>query len=202
MVLLPTAKRCHSAELRIAATSLPQRALQTTTTPALTSRRDCWSPAPVGTFGWSDQPFSFAFDGEGGLELDGHDIVLGEEGTTLAPWRVLDDRHLSAVRAAVDTHQALKPDLSALFDHAAKTAEPILRPLAYDFPGYEAVRDQFLLGEEILCPPVLESGAPTRPVLVAPGRPQGSDGSVTGGPAEIVLEVDLESMPYRRKIIN
>jgi hypothetical protein len=44
---------------------------------------------------------------------------------SLAPWRVLDDRHLSAVRAAVDTHQALQPDLSALFDHAAKTAEPI-----------------------------------------------------------------------------
>ena len=58
--------------------------LQTMTTPALTSRRHCWSPALVGTFGWSDQPFSFAFDGEGGLELDGHDIVLGEEGTTLA----------------------------------------------------------------------------------------------------------------------
>ena len=66
----------------------------------------------------------FSFDGEGGPELDGHDLVLGEEGTTLAPWRVLDDRHLSAVRAAVDTHQALKPDLSALFDHAAKQLNP------------------------------------------------------------------------------
>jgi alpha-glucosidase (family GH31 glycosyl hydrolase) len=121
---------------------------------------------------------------------------------SLAPWRVLDDRHLSAVRAAVDTHQALQPDLSALFDHAAKTAEPILRPLAYQFSGYEAVRDQFLLGEEILCAPILESGATTRPVLVPPGRWQGSDGSVTSGPAEIVLEVDLESMPYWRKIIN
>jgi len=105
-----------------------------------------------------------------------------------------------AVKAAVDTHQALQPDLSALFDHAAKTVEPILRPVAYHFPGYEAVRDQFLLGEEILCAPVLEPGATTRPVLVPPGRWQGSDGSVTSGPAEIVLDVDLESMPYWRKI--
>ena len=95
---------------------------------------------------------------------------------SLAPWRVLDDRHLSAVREAVDTHHALQPDLSALFDHAAKTVEPILRPMAYHFPGYEAVRDQFLLGEEILCAPVLEPGATTRPVLVPPGRWQGSDG--------------------------
>ena len=36
---------------------------------------------------------------------------------SLAPWRVLDERHLSAVKAAVDTHQTLQPDLSALFDH-------------------------------------------------------------------------------------
>jgi alpha-glucosidase (family GH31 glycosyl hydrolase) len=121
---------------------------------------------------------------------------------SLAPWRVLDDRHLLAVKAAVDTRQALQPDLSALFDHAAKTAEPILRPLAYHFPGYEAVHDQFLLGEEILCAPVLESGTTTRPVLVPPGRWQGRDGSVTSGPTEILLEVDLESMPYWRRIID
>ena len=38
----------------------------------------------AGRYIWSDQPFSFAFDGDGGLELDGHDIVLGEEGSTLA----------------------------------------------------------------------------------------------------------------------
>jgi alpha-glucosidase (family GH31 glycosyl hydrolase) len=50
------------------------------------------------------------------------------------------------------------------------------------------------------CAPVLEPGATTRPVLVPPGHWQGSDGSVTSGPAEIVLEVDLESMPYWRKI--
>ena len=45
---------------------------------------------------------------------------------SLAPWRVLDDRHLSAVLAAVNTRQALMPDLSRLFDHAARTGEPIL----------------------------------------------------------------------------
>jgi hypothetical protein len=29
---------------------------------------------------------------------------------------------------------------------AAETGEPILRPLAYEFPGFEQVNDQFLLG--------------------------------------------------------
>jgi alpha-glucosidase (family GH31 glycosyl hydrolase) len=119
---------------------------------------------------------------------------------SLAPWRVLDERHLSAVLAAVDTRQALMPDLSRLFEHAAQTGEPILRPLAYHFPGYEAVHDQFLLGEEILCAPVLEPGAITRLVVLPPGRWRDNDGSVTEGPAEIAVNVRLESLPFWRTI--
>jgi hypothetical protein len=34
----------------------------------------------AGRYVWSDQPFSFALDGDGGLELDGDDIVLAQEG--------------------------------------------------------------------------------------------------------------------------
>jgi alpha-glucosidase (family GH31 glycosyl hydrolase) len=92
------------------------------------------------------------------------------------------------------------PELSRLFEHAAKTGEPILRPLAYHFPGSEAVKDQFLLGEEILCAPILEPEASTRCVVVPSGRWRDNDGSVTEGPAEIVLDVRLESLPFWRRI--
>lgn len=119
---------------------------------------------------------------------------------SLAPWRVLDDRHLSAVRAAVNTRQSVLPDLSTLFEHAATTGEPILRPLAYHFPGYEAVKDQFLLGEGILCAPILEPDAGTRRVVLPSGRWRDNDGSITEGPAEIVLDVRLESLPFWRRI--
>ena len=121
---------------------------------------------------------------------------------SLAPWRVLDDRHLAAILAAVKTRAALMPYLSKLVDHAANTGEPILRPLAYHFPAYQAVHDEFLLGEEILCAPVLEQGAATRHVVMPPGRWRSSDGSVTAGPTEIVLDVQLESMPYWRRIVS
>ena len=121
---------------------------------------------------------------------------------SLAPWRVLDERHFAAVLAAVQTRQALVPYLSTLVDHAASTGEPILRPLAYHFPGYEAVHDEFLLGEEILCAPVLEQRAATRRVVLPPGRWLGSDGSVTSGPAEFVLDVQLESLPYWRSSLS
>ena len=107
---------------------------------------------------------------------------------------------LAAVLAAVRTRQAVLPDLRALFNHAARTGEPILRPMAYHFPGYEHVQDQFLLGEEMLCAPVLESGATTRHVALPPGRWLSSDGSILEGPADLTLQVSLESLPWWRRI--
>ena len=38
----------------------------------------------AGRYVWSERPFAFAFDGDGALEVDGQDVVLGQEGTTLA----------------------------------------------------------------------------------------------------------------------
>ena len=114
---------------------------------------------------------------------------------SLSPGRVLDDEHLAAVRAAVDLHQRLVPDLLVLVDHAARTGEPILRPLAYAYPGYELVQDQFLLGTDLLCAPVLEQGAATRRVALPPGSWRGPDGQVTEGPADVTIPVTLTSIP-------
>ena len=50
--------------------------------------------------------------------------------------------------------------------------------------------------------PVLEQGAVTRRVVLPPGRWLGSDGSVTPGPAEFVVEVQLESLPYLRSSLS
>jgi alpha-glucosidase (family GH31 glycosyl hydrolase) len=119
---------------------------------------------------------------------------------SLAPWRVLDDQHLTAVLAVVHTRQALLPELRTLFRHAAQTGEPILRPMAYQYSGYEHVHDQFLLGDDILCAPVLEAGADTRHVALPPGRWLSNEGSILEGPAELRLPVSLESMPWWRRI--
>ena len=63
--------------------SLPERAFAEITTPAPTSRRHCWSPARSVHLVRINRS-ALCFDGECGLELDGHDIVLGKEGGTLA----------------------------------------------------------------------------------------------------------------------
>jgi alpha-glucosidase (family GH31 glycosyl hydrolase) len=118
---------------------------------------------------------------------------------SLSPWRVLDGEHLAAVLAAVDLHQALVPEIIALARHAARTGEPILRPLAYAHRGYEDVTDQFLLGSDLLCAPVLARDAGSRHVVVPPGRWRGADGHVTEGPAEVEVAVTLASVPLWRR---
>jgi alpha-glucosidase (family GH31 glycosyl hydrolase) len=119
---------------------------------------------------------------------------------SLAPWRVLDGKHLQAVSDAVALRQRLLPDLLALVEHAAQTGEPVLRPLAYHHPGYEQVHDEFLLGEDLLCAPVLEPGAQVRHVAFPHGRWAAEDGRVVEGPAEHGFPVDLTSLPWWRRV--
>ncbi len=114
---------------------------------------------------------------------------------SLQPWRVLDAEHLAAVKAAVEVRQALLPLITTLVDHAARTGEPILRPLAYHHAGYEDVTDEFLLGEDLLVAPVLERGATDRRVLLPPGRWRSEAGVVTDGPATLTVPVGLTSLP-------
>ena len=118
---------------------------------------------------------------------------------SLAPWRLLDAEHLAAVKSAVDLRQSLLPDLITLVDAAARTGEPILRPLAYHHAGYEDVHDEFLLGPELLVAPVLEQGATSRTVVVPPGRwVAGHDRSTIQGPASIDVAVGIDSLPHWR----
>jgi alpha-glucosidase (family GH31 glycosyl hydrolase) len=117
-----------------------------------------------------------------------------------APWRVLDAEHLAAVRAAVELRQSLLPEIVTLVRHAADTGEPILRPLAYHHPGYHAVHDQFLLGEDLLVAPVLERGATSRTVRLPPGRWIAADGVTVSGPTEVEVAVTLASLPWWRRV--
>jgi alpha-glucosidase (family GH31 glycosyl hydrolase) len=62
------------------------------------------------------------------------------------------------------------------------------------------LKDQFLLGDGILYAPILEPDASTRGVVLPSGSWRDNDGSITEGPAEIVLDVRLESLPFWRRI--
>jgi len=118
---------------------------------------------------------------------------------SMAPARVLDADHLHAVQAAVRLRQSLANEILDLVNEAATSGEPILRPLAYHFSGYEHVHDQFLLGERILVAPVLRQRASTRSVEVPPGNWIDGDGHSFTGPDTVELPVGLESIPWFRR---
>ncbi len=89
---------------------------------------------------------------------------------SVAPWRVLDTLHFNTVKAAVALRQQMMPQLMDVMRRAAKTGEPAVRPLEYNFPngGYENIKDEFMLGEDILVAPVVTE-SDERNIVLPPG---------------------------------
>ncbi len=116
-----------------------------------------------------------------------------------SPARVLEGDHLEAVHQAAALHSQFGPEIVALAQHAAGAGEPILRPLAYRYPGLEDVTDQFMLGDDVLAAPVLEQGADRRAVTLPPGEWVGADGTIYEGPAKVTVPVDLFTVPWFRR---
>ncbi|MCA0755870.1 glycoside hydrolase family 31 protein [Paenibacillus sp. N4] len=118
-----------------------------------------------------------------------------------APWHVLDEQHLRYCVEAAGLHARFGPEILELAKHAARTGEPIVRHMAYEFPGegMETVQDQFMLGSSLLVAPVITKGARTRTVKFPAGTWIGDDGSVATGPAVEQIDVPLGRLPWYRK---
>lgn len=86
----------------------------------------------------------------------------------------------------------------ALAKNAAKTGEPIMRPLEYVFPGngYAEIRDEFMMGEDLLVAPVVEKEMASRTVVLPPGTWQADDGQVHAGGRTVSVETPLERLPH------
>jgi alpha-glucosidase (family GH31 glycosyl hydrolase) len=118
-----------------------------------------------------------------------------------APWRVLDEEHLQYCVRAAQLHAQLGPEILDLAKQSAVTGEPILRHMAYEFPGegMETVIDQFMLGSSLLVAPVVKKGARTREVKFPSGTWVGDDGSIVEGPITRQIEVPLSRLPWYRR---
>lgn len=121
---------------------------------------------------------------------------------SVAPWRVLDAANLQAVKDAIAIRAQFIPLIVELAEHAAKTGEPIVRYLEYEFPGngYEKVTDQFLLGSTVLVAPILESGKRSRDVRIPPGTWVDSKGSRVRGPRVVSRSADIDELIWFRKV--
>ena len=120
---------------------------------------------------------------------------------SVAPWRILDARHAALCREAAALHERLGEEILELARESARTGEPMLRALEYQFPGngYERVQDQFLLGESLLVAPVLRKGQVARAVVVPPGKWRDDEGREHVGPTTATLAAPLERLIWMRR---
>ncbi|WP_343327843.1 glycoside hydrolase family 31 protein [Lentibacillus saliphilus] len=119
-----------------------------------------------------------------------------------APWRVLDQTHLNYCLEAVKIHESMSSSINELAKHAARTGEPIVRHMAYHFNAseYADVKDQFMLGEDVLVAPVLEKGVKERTIVFPAGTWIGDDGTQVNGPCRMSVTAPISRLPYYKRM--
>jgi alpha-glucosidase (family GH31 glycosyl hydrolase) len=117
---------------------------------------------------------------------------------SVAPWRVLKPELAALCLEAAKLHQKFGPRILALAQRSAQSGEPIVKPLAWAWPGrnYEDIEDQFMLGDDLLVAPVVTKGSRSRSVIFPPGRWQGDDGTIVDGPVERDVATPLSRIPH------
>ncbi len=115
-----------------------------------------------------------------------------------APWRILDETHLAACKKAVEIRQENIGTILDLIKKSAATGEPVVRMMEYVFPhqGYANIKDQFMLGDDMLVAPVLKKGATSRELILPKGNWKDWNGKVIKGSKTINVEVGLDDVPY------
>jgi alpha-glucosidase len=120
---------------------------------------------------------------------------------SVAPWRILDSTHLSAIKKAVEFRSKHVGLILSLADQASKSGEPIVRMMAYEFPeqGFEKINDQFMLGNNLIVAPILNSEN-KRSVKLPKGKWKDMiSGKVITGPKTIEVKAKIDELPYFMK---
>lgn len=120
---------------------------------------------------------------------------------SVAPWRILDEKHLAICRDYAHLHEKMGSYILELAHHAAKTGEPIVRHMEYAFPhqGFTTCKDQFMLGDKYLVAPILTK-VNTRKVSLPKGTWKDDTGKIFRGPKVIEVTAELERLPYYERI--
>jgi len=121
---------------------------------------------------------------------------------SVAPWRVMSKGNAAICLKMSKLHEEYGEYILNLAKEASKTGEPIVKPMELAFPGngYELIKDQFVLGDNIIVAPVTEKGTRSRKVILPKGNWKAEDGNIFKGGKTIEISVPLERLPYFRKI--
>ena len=115
-----------------------------------------------------------------------------------SPWRVLDAEHREIFQRIVALRQKFAPAFVELAKESAKSGEPIMRNLEYNYPnmGYSDIRDEFMMGTDLLVAPVVTKGNSSREIVLPPGRWLADDGNLFEGARRIVVKTPLDRIPH------
>ena len=120
---------------------------------------------------------------------------------SVAPWRILSKENLAVVQRMAQLHADFGPYIMHYARHAAKTGEPIVRLMEYQFPhqGFENIKDQFMLGDKYLVAPVVDNRF-EREVHLPKGTWRDEQGKKYKGGRTYRISVPLERLPYFEKL--
>ncbi len=121
---------------------------------------------------------------------------------SVAPWRVLNEQNLEAVKKAIAIRKEYTPFIMELVKNAAITGGPVVRSMEYEFPhqGYFNIKDQFMLGSKILVAPILEKGKTKRLVSLPKGKWKTSNGKILKGGKIYPFNVALDQLLFFERI--
>lgn len=121
---------------------------------------------------------------------------------SVAPWRILSKENNQICLNMANLHVELGEQFLHFAESAAKSGEPIVKPMAMAFPngGYELVKDQFVLGNTIIVAPVIKKDERSRAVLLPQGKWKADDGNIYVGGKEVVIDVPLSRLPFFERV--
>lgn len=112
---------------------------------------------------------------------------------SVAPWRVLSKKNADICLKMSKLHEEFGVHILNLAKEASKSGEPIVKPMELAFPGngYETIKDQFVLGNDIIVAPVTEKGAVSRKVVLPKGNWIAEDGKKYKGGTILEISVPI-----------
>lgn len=121
---------------------------------------------------------------------------------SVAPWRVLDEKHFNAVKHSVEIREKFVDYILEEANKTARSGEPIIRSLEYAYPGnaFGRVNQQFLIGDKLLVAPIIEKGVTEHKVHLPKGKWKAFNGEVYKGNREILVSVTINDIPYFKKL--
>lgn len=155
-------------------------------------------PDMIGGGSWTMALPGAAFDAELFVRSCQMQALCGMMQFSASPWRLLGAEGQRIVCESVRLRQRFVPYIVKTAENSARTGEPMLRNLEYAFPhqGFASVRDEFLLGEDLLVAPQLKKGAVSRQVILPPGEWVADDGQRLTGPRTVTVATPLARLPH------